>query len=89
MDYEFVNVHEVKGDSEVCKETIKELEKMMNTVNLENVKLKKIIEEKDDVIQDLENINKPMQSNLKAEKKKIKKDSQKSEKTMQKNKNCK
>ena len=44
-----MNVNEVQDNSE--------LENRVTKVNLENLKLKKIIEEKDDAIQDLENRN--------------------------------
>ena len=50
-----MNVNEVQDNSEVCKETIKEFENRLTKVNLENLKLKKSIEEKDNAIQDLEN----------------------------------
>ena len=77
-----MNVNEVQDNSEVYKETIKEFENRLTKVNVENLKLKKLIEEKDDAIQDLENRNKPLQTNLKVEKKKNKKERQKSEKNL-------
>jgi hypothetical protein len=80
--YEFVNRHEVLDNSDVCKETIKELENRMTTVNLENIRLKKIIEEKDDAVLDLEKLNESLQTNLKVEKKKNKKERQKNERNL-------
>jgi hypothetical protein len=54
----------------------------MSTVKLENIRLKKIIEEKDDAILDFEKINESLQTNLKVEKKKNMKERQKTEKNL-------
>ena len=47
---EFVEVHEEQDESDVCvlKDTIKEMENRLSTVNLENFRLKKAIEENED-----------------------------------------
>ena len=73
---------EGQDESEDWKDTTKKLENRLTTVNLENLRLKKTIEENDHLIQNLENKCKTLDDNLKIEKKKNKKERQKTDKRL-------
>ena len=73
---------EVKDDlvNDGDETRLKELENRLKTVNMENMKLKEIVDENNDLISDLEHKFKLLETDLKAEKKKMKKERQKFEK---------
>ena len=76
------NLNEVKDElvHDADETKLKELEKRLTIVNLANMKLKETIEEKSNLISDLEHKYKDLDTDLKAEKKKMKKERQKFEK---------
>ena len=76
---ELVEVLEDQDKSDVWKDIIKELENRLTAVNVENVMLKRTIEEHEHSLQNLEIKCKNLDENFKVEKKKNKKERQKEE----------
>ena len=77
---DFKEVIEESDETDTWKRRINKLENRLIAVNLENLKLKKELEEHKESICNLENECKTMEGNLKIEKKRIKKERQRVEK---------